>query len=86
MPAFEKAIVRIYGSAGGVIGAGFLAAPGIVLTCHHVVGEATEVTLDFPLVATGRKRRAQVVRSEPERDVAVLRLEDPRPTPSRSGW
>ena len=67
--------MRIYSPAGEVIGAGFLAAPGIVLTCHHVIGGAGEVDLDFPLLAPGRKWTAQVIRSDPERDVAVLRPE-----------
>jgi len=79
MLALEKAIVRIYGPTGGIVGVGFLAAPDTLLTCCHVVGEAVEVTLDFPLLAAGRKRVAQVVHSDAERDVAVLRLEDPPP-------
>jgi len=75
MSAFEKAIVRIYDRAGRVIGAGFLAAPEIVLTCKHVVGQASEATLDFPFVSTDRKQVAQVIHRDPERDVAMLRLE-----------
>ena len=75
MFAFEKAIVRIYDRAGRVIGAGFLAAQEIVLTCKHVVGQASEATLDFPLVPGGRKQVARVIRRDPKRDVAVLRLE-----------
>jgi len=73
--ALEKAIVRIYSPAGGVAGAGFLVAPRLVLTCAHVVGEATEVALDFPLLAPGREQAAQIVHRDPERDVAVLRPE-----------
>ncbi len=79
MLALEKAIVRIYGAAGGIVGAGFLAAPDTLLTCHHVVGGASEVVLDFPLLAPGRKLVARVVRSDPEQDVAVLQLEAPPP-------
>src|SRR5262245_64381660 len=59
--ALVAAVVRI--RRGGVgIGAGFLAAPGKVLTCAHVVAEAlnlkgtpteppsAELELDFPLL------------------------------------
>ena len=79
MLALEKAIVRIYSLAGGVVGAGFLAAPDTILTCHHVVGEATEVALDWPFLAPGRKRLARVVHRDPQRDVAVLRSEEAPP-------
>ncbi len=87
MLALEKAIVRIYGAAGGIVGAGFLVAPGTLLTCHHVVvgaqrvapSSGEEIQLDFPLLAPGRKHVARVVRSDPEQDVAVLQLESPPP-------
>ena len=79
MLALEKAIVRIYSAAGGIVGAGFLVASDTLLTCHHVVGGASEVVLDFPLLAPGRKHVARVVRSDPEQDVAVLQLESPPP-------
>lgn len=59
--ALEAAIVRIRRGEVG-IGAGFLAAPGKILTCAHVVAEAlnlkgtpteppsAELELDFPLL------------------------------------
>ncbi len=78
MFVLEKAIVRIYDSSDSVKGVGFLAAPGIVLTCHHVVGEATEVTLDFPHLKS-RKYTACLVQSDPETDIAALRLEETPP-------
>ena len=67
----EAAVVRI--RRGGVaVGAGFLAGPGRVLTCAHVVAEALglagtpteppqeELELDFPLRAAGAVLRARV--------------------------
>ncbi|MEV0221699.1 trypsin-like peptidase domain-containing protein [Streptomyces sp. NPDC050704] len=56
-----SAVVRITGKDGEPVGAGFLAAPDLVLTCAHVVSDALgrpreetvtagiEVTVDFPL-------------------------------------
>src|SRR5712672_2706082 len=55
-------IVRIRDAKGAIVGAGFLAAPGLVCTCAHVVAEALniphdteqpperEVRLDFPFL------------------------------------
>lgn len=73
MHALDKAVVRIYGPAGGIVGAGFLAAADLILTCHHVV-KASEVALDFPLWAAGQRCRAQLIRDDEARDIAVLRL------------
>ncbi|RMH74544.1 MAG: hypothetical protein D6681_23010 [Calditrichaeota bacterium] len=77
--AFEKAIARIYGPTGEVVGAGFLAAPTILLTCRHVIGEETQVTLDFPHTTGADKCTARVLHSDPEQDIAVLQVETPPP-------
>ncbi|MER5267778.1 trypsin-like peptidase domain-containing protein [Actinosynnema sp. NPDC002837] len=55
---------------GTPVGAGFLVAPDLVLTCAHVVGPGMEV--DFPLVGPDRVV-AEVVHLDVERDVAGLR-------------
>jgi tetratricopeptide (TPR) repeat protein len=67
----EAAVVRIR-RGDSAVGAGFLAGPGKVLTCAHVVVEAlelhgmpaappeAELELDFPLRAPGRVLRARV--------------------------
>jgi len=59
----EASIARIFDAGGGVVGAGFVASEGHVLTCAHVVARAlgmeqagqampeADLTLDFPLVA-----------------------------------
>ena len=58
----HSSIVRIRDALGAIVGAGFLAAPGLVCTCAHVVADAltipreTEqpperlVHLDFPFL------------------------------------
>lgn len=65
---------------------GFLAAPGIVLTCEHVVRAVlglsekasveagAEVQLDFPFLKSG-PLKARVLKADAEKDIAVLRLE-----------
>jgi len=66
----EKASVTIR-TAGGH-GSGFvISAPGYVLTNHHVVARNREVIV----IMGGKEQRAVVVRSNPGRDVALLKLE-----------
>lgn len=68
-PKIERAAVTVR-TAGG-LGSGFLiSSPGYVLTNHHVVGGNREV-----IVIIGKQeQRATVVRSDPGRDVALLKL------------
>ncbi|MFN3761904.1 MAG: trypsin-like peptidase domain-containing protein, partial [Anaerolineae bacterium] len=92
----QPSLVRLFRERA-VIGAGFLAAPDIVLTCQHVVraalglaeGRPVEpgagVTLDFPFLKSG-PLPARVLQADAEKDIAVLRLEaelppDARPAP-----
>lgn len=68
-PKIERAAVTVR-TAGG-LGSGFLiSSPGYVMTNHHVVGGNREV-----IVIIGKQeQRATVVRSDPGRDVALLKL------------
>lgn len=61
-------------------GSGFAVAPGLVLTNAHVVaGEAPGAT--SVLLPSGRQRPARVVRYDPNRDVALLRVSGLRERP-----
>ncbi|WP_035694284.1 S1 family peptidase, partial [Azospirillum halopraeferens] len=67
----DRAVVRVRRDTA-VVGAGFLAAPGVVLTCAHVVADAlgisrdgtpddgAAVMVDFPLIAADRTLSARV--------------------------
>jgi len=82
----EKAIVRIHNAKREIFGAGFMAAPGRVLTCAHVIldtlglgddyiGEAHgEVLLDFPLTAPDQFLVARWIGWQRERDAALLEI------------
>ncbi|MDT0343276.1 nSTAND1 domain-containing NTPase [Streptomyces litchfieldiae] len=77
------ATVQVIGRDGGVAGAGFLAAGGVVLTCAHVVraagiGPGGELTLAFPGLPGAPRLPGTVLaegwRSRDAEDVAVVRL------------
>jgi serine protease Do len=60
-------------------GSGVLIHPaGIVLTCNHLVADAT--ALDVTL-ADGRKFPAKEIRRDPKTDLAIVRIEDKAPFP-----
>ncbi len=54
-------------------GSGVLISPSEVLTAAHVVQAADEVVVEF---SSGRKINATVVASQPDHDVALLRLDE----------
>ena len=53
---------------------------GYVLTNNHVVKEATEILVTVPGFATDLK--AKVVGTDPQTDLAVIKVEAPKPLPS----
>ena len=62
-------------------GSGVLIPPNEVLTAAHVVQAANKVVVEF---SSGRRINATVVASQPDHDVALLRLDEPastRPVP-----
>ncbi|WP_071467474.1 Do family serine endopeptidase [Polynucleobacter asymbioticus] len=66
------------------LGSGVLVSPeGVILTNHHVISDADEVEVSL---ADGRKFSAKVIGSDPETDIAVLKINAPSlPTPITFG-
>ena len=66
------------------LGSGVLVSPeGIILTNHHVISDASDIDV---ALADGRKLKAQVIGSDPETDIAVLKIEAKNlPTPITFG-
>ncbi|MDP1649029.1 MAG: trypsin-like peptidase domain-containing protein [Rubrivivax sp.] len=55
------------------LGSGVIVSPeGYLLTNHHVVDQATEIEVQL---TDGRQARAQLVGSDPETDIAVLKID-----------
>jgi serine protease DegQ len=55
------------------LGSGVIVSPqGIILTNHHVIEGADEIEVAF---ADGRKRSAKLIGSDPETDIAVLKID-----------
>jgi len=66
------------------LGSGVLVSPeGFILTNHHVINDASDIDV---ALADGRKLKAQVIGSDPETDIAVLKIEAKNlPTPITLG-
>ncbi len=60
-------------NTGPSLGSGVLInSEGIILTNHHVISDADEIDI---AMADGRKTKAQVIGSDPDTDIAVLKIE-----------
>jgi S1-C subfamily serine protease len=73
-----EAIVKLNDRRSEVTGSGVIASPdGRILTNHHVLDDAEKVTVSVP----GLKRRysARVIGTDPQTDVAVLRIQPDAP-------
>lgn len=66
------------------LGSGVIVSPeGIILTNHHVISDADEIDV---ALADGRKVKAKVIGSDPETDIAVLKIDTKQlPTPITLG-
>ncbi len=76
-----EAIVKFGDRRSPVTGSGVIqSADGRILTNHHVVERAEKVTVTVP----GRRRKypARVVGTDPQTDVALLRIEPAEPLPA----
>ncbi len=61
------------------LGSGFIvSADGYIVTNDHVAGNATKITIAFP---DGSQLPAELVGSDPETDIALLKVESPQPLP-----
>ena len=67
-------------SPSSSLGSGVLVSPeGIILTNHHVISNAKDIDI---ALADGRKIKAQLIGSDPDTDIAVLKIEPKQlPTP-----
>ncbi|MBW2244412.1 MAG: trypsin-like peptidase domain-containing protein [Deltaproteobacteria bacterium] len=76
-----SSVVRVNDRRNVVTGSGLIArADGLVLTNQHVVDKAVKVEVTVP----GRKRRypAEIVGTDPQTDLAVLRISSDEPLPA----
>jgi len=66
------------------LGSGVIVSPeGIILTNHHVISDADEIDV---ALADGRKIKAKIIGSDPETDIAVLKVDAKQlPTPITLG-
>ncbi len=62
------------------LGSGFIVHPdGYVVTNHHVIDRARRVNVEL---ADGRKLPAELISSDPEADLAILKINDSKPFPT----
>jgi S1-C subfamily serine protease len=73
---FHPCTVRVT-LASGVCGTGFLAAPGYVVTCEHVVREAGSEAITLGWQGQEGFAQAELVRVLPAYDLALLRFSPP---------
>lgn len=65
--------IRVLSEQGGGLGTGFVwDEEGHIVTNFHVVRESTDLEVDFP---SGFKTRAEVIGTDPDSDLAVLKIE-----------
>lgn len=61
------------------VGSGFVVSPdGYIVTNDHVAGSASKITVSFP---DGRELPARLVGSDPESDIALVKVDSEEPLP-----
>jgi S1-C subfamily serine protease len=64
----------------GSLGSGFIVHPdGYVVTNHHVIDRARQITVEL---LDGRKMPAELISSDPEVDLAILKIHSDKPLPT----
>ena len=64
----------------GSLGSGFIVHPdGYVVTNHHVIDRARQITVEL---LDGRKLPADLISSDPEADLAILKIHSDKPLPA----
>ena len=70
---------RVYQQEVQSLGSGFvISEDGYIVTNDHVAGQATKITIAFP---NGTQMPATLVGSDPETDIALLKVDPPGPLP-----
>lgn len=70
---------QVYQQEVEALGSGFIVSPdGYIVTNDHVAGNATKITIAFP---DGSQLPATLVGSDPETDIALLKVDPPSPLP-----
>ena len=76
----HNSLVRILTTDGIPVGVGFLAAENLVLTCAHVIeqasGQEENAYLDFPLLTPGETLSGRVSFRDDEQDIACIEVEN----------
>lgn len=84
--ALVPAVIRLFDEAGESVGAGFLAAPDLVLTCAHVVSDALGVPREEPVAAGEEVHVGFPLADRPTGEVLLAKVEHWIPTrPDRTG-
>jgi Trypsin-like peptidase domain len=71
----EQCTVKL--TIGQSQGTGFFVAPGLILTCNHVVREAGEISIDVMWNNQKNLAQAKVDKSFPDCDLALLKVDPP---------
>ena len=76
---FGRVPDRVYQQQVKGLGSGFVISPdGYIVTNDHVAGNATKITVAFP---DGSTLDAQLIGSDPETDIALIKVEPPASLP-----
>jgi serine protease Do len=71
---------RMQRSLGASLGCGFIVHPdGYIVTNHHVIDSARQIDVEL---LDGRSLQAEIISSNPDADLAILRIRSDKPLPA----